>query len=114
MFPPLWGLGLWLMFLHSFYTDAEEIPQQINPTGLKSDLGYTKFVPKTRRGLKPRLPDLGTEAIIFLKFTPMVRFCGVLVQMRSAFLTAPDPQQKGANPDNSLKLNDPAHLSIKS
>ena len=89
------------------------LPQQINPSGLKGIWVY-KVCAQTRRGFKPNLPDLGTEAIIFLKFTPMVRFCGVLVQMRSAFLTAPDPQQKGANPDNSLKLNDPAHLSIKS
>ena len=53
------------------------------------------------------------------KLTPIVRFCGVLTQiwfptrgkicfalhLRSAFLTEPDPQQKGAKPDNSLKLN---------
>ncbi len=31
-------------------------------------LGYEKFVPKTRRGSKPCLPDLGTEGIIFLRF----------------------------------------------
>ncbi len=58
------------------------------------------------------------------KLTPIVRFRGVLTQiwfptrgnpillrsenalhLRSAFLTPPDPQQKGAKPDNSLKLN---------
>ena len=31
----------------------------------------------------------GIQRVTFLKLTPMVRFCGVLDQMRSAFLTAP-------------------------
>ena len=62
-----------LVFLDTrFYIDAEETPRQINPTGLKRFLKYSRSLCKIRCGWKPHLPDLGAEAVIFLKLTFMV------------------------------------------
>ena len=44
---------------------------------------------KTRRGCKPRLPDLGTEAIISLKLTPIVWLGMQIVFGRVRRKTAP-------------------------
>ena len=45
--------------------------QANKPSGTKEGFGHARFASKTRRGFKQGLPDLGTEAIIFLKLTPM-------------------------------------------
>ena len=38
-----------------FYTDTEEIPKQINPTGFKKVLESSRFLCKTRFGCRDKL-----------------------------------------------------------
>ena len=53
--------------------------------GLRCSMEFTVL------GLSPvRLGNRTYRAWMTTKLTPMVRFCGVLDQMRSAFPTAPD------------------------
>ena len=60
--PPLWGLG----FLG--FTPATQMPSLRDSREI---LEYARFVKRTRRGCKPRLPDLGPSLSFFLKLTPM-------------------------------------------
>ena len=57
-----------------FYTDTEEIPKQINPTGLKRFLESSRFPRSIRFGWETEPTGPGAEAVVFLKLTLMVRF----------------------------------------
>ena len=52
-----------------------------HPTGLKKVSEYARFLPRIRCGCKHAPTGFGTEAIIFLKLTPMVRFRGVPISV---------------------------------
>ena len=62
--PPRWGLDVWLIHV------STQMPSLRDSKGL---LEHARFVNRTRRGCKPRLPDLGPNLSFFLKLTPMVR-----------------------------------------
>ena len=49
-----------------FYTDTEEIPKQINPTGLKRFLESSRFPRSIRFGWETEPTGPGSETVIFL------------------------------------------------
>ena len=64
--PPRWGLDV---CVDTYGYKLNEVP-----SGLKRAIwGMQLFVNRTRRGCKPRLPDLRANLAFFLKLTPMVQ-----------------------------------------